>query len=312
MANYVKVSTIAASLIKECLGTDNAAVRKVIDYWKGQIEQVLPDHPDLILLPECCDDLPFASQDERSVYYRNRGRKVADALAAIARENHCYIAYAHIRDMDDSSRRNSIEIIGRDGHTVGFYNKYFPVIGETDDMGVAPAADVKLIECDFGRVGGAICFDLNFDGIRTQYVDLRPDLVLFSSMYHGGLMQSYWAYSCRAHLATCVSNHPSGLLSPVGHTIAMTTNYFNHVTATINLDCEVVHLDGNWDKLRAMKAKYGAGVSVFDPGHLAAVLISSESDAFTVHDLVKEFEIERLDDYFARSIAHAEKTRAEH
>ncbi len=309
MANYVKVSTVAAPPIREEVGTGDEAVQRVIHYWRGQIAQVLPDRPDLILLPECCDRPSSLSLEDRNVYYRNRGRRVAEALAAIARENHCYLAYPHVRDLEDGSRRNSIELFDREGRSLGYYDKHFPVISETADGKVLPGAAARIFDCDFGRVGGAICFDLNFDEIRSQYAALRPDLILFSSMYHGGLMQGYWAYSCRAHLVTCIAGLQSGVISPVGHPLAMTTNYFNHVTTTINLDCAVAHLDGNWDKLDAMKEKYGPRVSVFDPGYLGAVLVSSETDEFTVRQVVEEFEIELLDDYFARSIAHANRTR---
>ena len=117
-------------------------------------------------------------------------------------------------------------------------------------------------------------------------------------------MQGYWAYTGRAHLVTAIAGPPSAILSPVGTVLASTTNYFDFVTATVNLDCKVVHLDFNWEKLRAMKAKYGPRVSVYDPGHLGAVLISSESDRLTSGDLVQEFEIELLDDYWSRSLAH--------
>ncbi|HEY3398428.1 MAG TPA: carbon-nitrogen hydrolase family protein, partial [Armatimonadota bacterium] len=76
------------------------------------------------------------------------------------------------------------------------------------------------------------------------------------------------------------------------------------VTATVNLDCRVVHLDYNWEHFRAAREKYGPKVKVFDPGFLGSVLISSETDEFTIDDLVAEFGIEVLDDYLDRSLAH--------
>ena len=66
----------------------------------------------------------------------------------------------------------------------------------------------------------------------------------------------------------------------------------------------MAHLDGNGDKLRALRQKYGPKVSVFDPGHLASVLISSETDEATSAEMVEEFAIELLDDYMERSMAH--------
>ena len=163
---------------------------------------------------------------------------------------------------------------------------------------------MHIFECDFGRVGGAICFDLNFEPVRSRYVAAKPDLILFSSVYHGGLMQAYWAYACRAHFLSSIAGEQSVVLSPQGEMLAHNTNYFDFVTATVNLDCRLAHLDYNWGRLAAMRKKYGPKVKVYDPGYLGSVLISSETDEFTVDDLVKEFEIELLDDYFARALAH--------
>jgi len=111
-------------------------------------------------------------------------------------------------------------------------------------------------------------------------------------MYHGGLMQNYWAYACRAYFVVSLWNAPSQILSPVGHPIVTTTNYLDHVTATINLDNRLAHFDGNQKAFAAMKAKYGRGVRIFDPGYLGVVMITSEADDVTAGDLVAEFGIE--------------------
>jgi predicted amidohydrolase len=304
MANYVKISTIGPRPPVEHRGTGQEAVDRMIAYWQGKLDQVLPDRPDLIVLPEACDRYPAHSMAERLDYYRARGDQVRDCFRKVARAHHCHIAYAAIREMPDGTWRNSTQLIGREGEVLGIYNKNHPVITETTEGGILCGKDAPLIECDFGRVGCAICFDLNFDEIRLQYVRSQPDLIVFSSMYHGGLMQRYWAYSCRAYMATSIAGPPSAILSPVGDILATTTNYFDFVTRTVNLDCQVVHLDGNWAKLKAMKDEYGPEVSIHDPGYLGSVLISSESDEITCDELIEAFEIERLDEYWARSLAH--------
>lgn len=304
MANYVTISAIGPRPVAEKPGTDQAAVDRMIAFWRAELDQVLPDRPDLIVLPEACDRYLAHSLAERLAYYRTRGDQLGDFFASVARNRRCHIAYSAVREMPDGTWRNSTQILGRDGHVLGIYNKNHPVVTETTQGGILCGRDAPLIECDFGKVGCAICFDLNFDEIRQKYAQSRPDLLVFSSMYHGGLMQSYWAYSCRAHMVTAVAGPPSAILSPVGTVLASTTNYFDFVTARVNLDCKVAHLDFNWEKLAAMKAKFGPKVSVYDPGYLGAVLIASESDERSIDDLVAEFEIELLDDYWVRSLAH--------
>ncbi|MFH1566414.1 MAG: carbon-nitrogen hydrolase family protein [Gemmatimonadota bacterium] len=306
MANYVRISTIGAAAAGGNPGTGQEAVDRMIDHWRARFERVLPDAPDLVLVPECCDRYPAHTMAERRAYYAYRGHQVGDYFACVARRNNCYVAYPAVRLLPDGTWRNSVELFDRDGISLGFYNKNYPVITENAEGGILSGAEAPIFACDFGRVGCAICFDLNFDGIRRKYVAARPDLLLFASMYHGGLMQAYWAYSCRAHLATAICGLASGVISPVGQPLAMSTNYFDFVTVDANLDCQVAHLDFNGERLRAMKERYGAGVRVLDPGYLGSVLISSETDEVTSDDLVREFGIELLDDYMARSIAHAE------
>lgn len=276
----------------------------MIDFWRGQIKQVLPDRPDLILLPEACDRFSDHTPQEQTAYYRARGNQIRDFLAQTAKENHCYIAYAAVRAMDDGSWRNSIQLLDRNGAVLGAYNKNHVVIEETTQGGILCGKAAPIFECDFGRVACAICFDLNFDELLAKYAAAKPDLVLFSSMYHGGLMQAYWAYACRAHFLTAIAGEQSVALSPQGELLAHTTNYFDFVSTTVNLDCRLAHLDYNWGKLSAMRQKYGPKVKVYDPGYLASVLISSEAEGLSVDDLIKEFDIELLDAYFTRALAH--------
>jgi hypothetical protein len=195
-------------------------------------------------------------------------------------------------------------ILDRKGDTAGIYNKNHVVIEERTVQNILYGKEAPLIECDFGRVACAICFDLNFDELRLKYAAAKPDLIVFCSMYHGGLMQRYWAYSCRAHFVGAIHNNPCAVISPVGEILASSTNYQDYVTTTVNLDCRVCHFDYNGQRFREIKKKYGPQVKITDPGYLGSVLVSSETEALTVDQVIDEFHVEGLDDYFARALAH--------
>ena len=307
MANYVRISTLGPEALRFHKGEKKfgqEAVDLMIGHWRAQLARVLPEKPDLIVLPEACDRFPDHQNEERLEYYKVRGNQVRDAFAAIAKEHGCYIAYSAAREVEDGSWRNSTQLIDRGGNVMGIYNKNHLVIEERTRWGILYGAEAPVFECDFGRVACAICFDLNFDELRLKYAAQKPDLILFSSMYHGGLMQAYWAYSCRSYFVGACRGLPSAILAPTGEILATTTNYFSYVTATVNLDSTLIHLDHNWGRIRAMIDKYGPKVKMHDPGLLGAVLISSETGEFTVDDLIKEFEFELLDDYFERSLKH--------
>ncbi|WP_158560449.1 carbon-nitrogen hydrolase family protein [Paenibacillus contaminans] len=306
MARRVTISTFNFHYcLVEADGEWEQIIRKIEHHLEHKINQALPDEPDLIILPECCDMPSGLSGERLREYYRQRGDRILNLLAGIAEKHRCYIAYPSIRTMDDGSWRNSVRLINRSGKVIGTYNKNHPVIIEMEDDKVLCGSDATIMECDFGRVACAICFDLNFNPLRQKYAELQPELILFPSMFHGSFMQQYWAYSCRAFFVGAIAGGlPSSIVSPVGEIVASTSSYFDFITETVNLDCAVVHLDGNRQRLSAMKQKYGKKVNISDPGYLGSVLVSSESDAFTSEDLVREFGLERLDDYLARSLSY--------
>jgi hypothetical protein len=308
MARFVKVSTLGPRPITVDLeSTPKDVILKMKDHWTKELDQVLPDKPDIIVLHEACDRPESYPMEKRFPYYRERGNRMLDFFSQKAKENNTYIAYSAARELSDGTWRNTTQIIDRKGMVIGTYDKNYPTVGETDIGKILPGADASIIDCDFGRVGCAICFDLNFEPIRKRYEQLQPDMILFSSMYHGGLMANYWAYSCRTYLAGAICGLENHMISPVGEKVSFSTNYFHFLTTTVNLDYRVIHLDENWGKIADMKRKYGSKVKMTDPGYLGAVLISSETDEFTINDMINEFGIENLDEYMKRSMGHRDE-----
>jgi predicted amidohydrolase len=310
MANRIKISCVAPSALRlDADLTAEEAVQQMIAHWREQLSRVLPDRPDIIVLPEACDrpDKKSFPAEERREYYAARGNRIRDVFSEIAKENRCYIVYASHLQLPDGTWRNSAQFIDRNGGIAGTYHKNHLVIEENTDNSILYGTEAPIIECDFGRVACAICFDLNFDALRERYMKEQPDLIVFPSMYHGGFMQKTWAYTCRSHFAGAVCGLPSSVLSPVGEIVSSSTNYYPFVTATVNLDCKVIHIDHNHIKFPDIKRKYGEKVRIFDPGFLGPVLISSETDEFTVQAILEEFNLETIDAYFDRSLAHREQ-----
>jgi Carbon-nitrogen hydrolase len=304
MANYVKISTICVAAINSNGLSGQAAVDRMIEHWTVKLQQVLIEKPDLIVLPEACDRYSDLTGDDRLAYYKVRGNQVRDMMLETARKHQCYIAYSAIRQVEDGSWRNSTQMIDRNGDVIGIYNKNHVVIEETTESGILCGQEAPVFGCDFGTVACVICFDLNFDELRLKYAAVQPDIILFSSMYHGGLMQQYWAYSCRSFFVGALCNLPGAIIAPNGRTLAATTNYFDHVTTSINLDSKLVHLDHNCPKIDELKATYGAKFKMDDTGNLGAVLISSETADITIDEMIAEVGIETLDGYMQRSLKH--------
>ena len=301
--NIVKIATIGA--VAPQFAKDTPAQEMVdgmISFWKNQLAQVLPNQPDLIVLPEACDRPKGLTIKAQFEYFAIRKNQMQDFFSSVAKENHCYIAFGTKHKDDDGSWRNSIIILDRIGEIAGVYNKNFPTIGEMQ-AGIKADNKAPVFQLDFGTVGGIICFDLNFDELLKEYQKSQPDILLFSSMYHGGLVQNYWAYTCRSFFVSALGfrKSPSEIRNRFGDVVAHTTNYFDFAVTSINLDSRLAHLDENWGKLTALKKKYGNKVTIYDPGKVGAVMISSEDENISAEEMIKEFDIELLDHYLNRS-----------
>ena len=308
MANRITISCLSAHDLRVPPSTPfQEVVDRTIESWDQRLQAVLPDRPDIIVLPEAMDrpyapGLPTEWQRE---YFQHRGSQVLDHLAEVARRERCHITYSAQYAAGEEGLRNSTLILDRDGQVAGRYDKNFLVTAENTDLGLAYGQEPMVADLDFGRVGAAICFDLNFTELLEAYRPLAPRLMVFNSEYHGGLMQGYWAYQLRSYFAGAIRPPaPSTVVSPLGEVVASSTNYFDHVTTRANLDYEVVHLDSLFAKLAAMKAEYGPDLHIHDPGLLAPVLITSESDDFTAAEALKAHDVETLDAYLAGSRAH--------
>jgi hypothetical protein len=294
--NYIKVATIGAAPSLDRNQDPQKLVSQVIAFWQKELDQVLPDKPDLILLPEFCD---LSGAGEK--YLQVRKNQVLDYFASIAKANHCYLAFGMEREESEGVWRNSCVILDRNGKIAGIYDKNFPTIGEME-AGIKAGKEAPIIQCDFGKVAVAICFDLNFDELRELYIGKHPDVILFSSMYHGGFVQSIWAYKCRAFfIGSIYKGNPSEIRNPMGEIVATSNIYCDFAITRINLDYKLVHHDYNQSKLAALKKKYGPAVTITDGGMLDVVLVASEDSNVTADQMIREFKLELLDDYFNRA-----------
>lgn len=289
---YVKVATIGN--IPPSIESEDpqVIVDHVIKFWDHELKNVLRQKPDLIVLPEFCDLSTLGLE-----YLNVRKDQLLNYFISVARKNNCYIAFGMCRSDSEGIWRNSCIVIDRKGEIAGIYDKNYPTIGEMD-IGIKASDKTGIIVTDFGRIAVAICLDLNFNELLEKYASQKPDLIIFSSTYHGGIAQSVWAYTCQSYfIGSVYRGHPSQIRNPFGEVIASTTLQNDYAIAKINLDFKRVHLAYNIIGLAAMKKKYGSTVKITDPGEYASVIVSSENEKVSVEQMINEFEIIVYSDY---------------
>lgn len=266
---------------------------------KQLIDKVLYEQPDLIVLPETFTALGLGEQDWFNTAEPLDGETVHYMCHVAAK--HCTYIACPILLRHRSQVHNAVVFINRQGEIEGVYSKMFPTLGELD-LGVTPGTEALVIETDFGKVGFAICFDLNFREVADDLHRKGAELVCFSSMYPGGMQLQHWALEYQWWMLSAIGSPQGMLVNPLGRICAQAQpNYQPLVCANVNMDCLVAHLDYNYDKLVAIKRRYGRQVQLDILQPEARFLLTCHDSDTDARQIALEHDLLLWDDYFARA-----------
>lgn len=215
----------------------------------------------------------------------------------LAREHKLYVVWPRVEYDPDRGLRNTSILVGRDGEVIGRYDKMFPTIGEIE-KGIIPGTEAPCFDTDFGRVGLMICFDLNFREVHESLARGKPDVVVFSSMYRGGLQAQALAFELGAFVVTSVKPELGLIIDRCGRILKEST-YETLAVAPINTNSVALHMDFNWGQMDAMLAKYGPDL-IFDYHTREAFFIIEYAGDRDIQELIGEFHLEVADAYWAR------------
>jgi len=263
---------------------------------------------DLIALPET-----LRGQNDQSMETLD-GPTVA-ALARLAEKHRTYIVVP-IDRKDGDRRLNSAVVLDRRGRIAGVYDKVYPFWVEefARRPPVQPGQAVAVISTDFGRLGLAICFDVNWAPLWQRLSDLGAELVIWPSAYSAGrtLQARAIDYSYYVMSATW---EPDCLVFDIdGEQLAhdkSNSGDFNITRFTFDLDRCIFHQDLNRPaKLdRLLKER---GEDVTEEKWLpmeGCFVLKARRPGMSARLLAKQFGLEERRPYLNRSRCEVDKAR---
>lgn len=268
--------------------------------------KVAKERPDFICYPEACTCVTGGIKKGVEIA-PDLGPYVAE-VGKIAREFNAAIV-APFLERSQGRVYNSVPIVDRQGKLVLVYRKNYPTTGELE-MGISPGHEIPVAECDGVRVGAAVCFDANFDHVAAELERQRARLVFWPSMYWGGQLLQHWAL--RYGFAVVVAyGAESAIIDMNGHylakqgqeTLRVRTGHLPPwAVADIHINRELFHLDFNYEKFPAIRAKYGPDVQIDVHEPEGYFLLSSPRPDLPIEAVAAEFGLETNRDYLARSV----------
>jgi predicted amidohydrolase len=271
-------------------------------YIFGLLDLALRQKPDLVCLPETFATASVPGESANQLAEPLSGPTVTMA-AERSRRCGCYIL-CPLFTIRDETVFNSAVLLDRTGEICGVYDKRHPVTSSCDytvcESGVRPGSALPIFDCDFGRVGAQICFDIGFPETWAELAQQDVRLVIWPSAYNGGGRLQHLAALHHYYVVTAVSTDNARIIDPCGTVLAETNGQIGVAVRDINLDFAVCHYDFNYSIPERLLAAYPGRVEVRTHWDDGLFLIEPTDPTLTMAQMQAELGFETYRQYHDR------------
>ncbi len=146
---------------------------------------------------------------------------VQETFARKAREHHCYIvAPLYLQETPGRKRcSNAAVLVGRQGETIGIYRKVHLVVAldrGTMEGGTQPGDDLPVFDCDFGKLGIQICYDMEFDQGWAELERRGAELIVWPTQSPQTSQPASRARAHRCYIVSSTWRHNASIFEPTG------------------------------------------------------------------------------------------------
>jgi predicted amidohydrolase len=168
---------------------------------------------------ESAVSLPGKSLEEQAV--RLEGQ-VSDRIGSKARQYGTYLIIPMLLAEEKGGRRiysNTAVLFDRKGEVAGIYRKVHPVAGLHSDVlegGVTPGERYDVFNCDFGRLGIQICWDLSYEEGWRSLAKQGAEIVALVSESPQLTRPSYYASKGGYWVVSSTPRNNASIFNPAG------------------------------------------------------------------------------------------------
>lgn len=264
---------------------------------------------DVIAIPETCRGLNSTSGETLD------GPTVT-AMARLARKHATYIV-CPIDRRTDGERHNSAVLLDRTGKVASIYDKIYPVWQQEclQKPPVLPGRHVQVYQADFGRIGFAICFDVNWGALWEDLSNQNAELVIWPSAYSAGRSLQARATDYNYYIVSSTWIPDCHVFDIDGEQLLYNKSNqdgeTNITRVTLDLDRCIFHQDLNLpEKLHRLLAERGDDVEQEKWLPLEGwFVLKAKRPGVSCRDLARQYGLERLRHYINRSRCEIDKCR---
>jgi predicted amidohydrolase len=258
---------------------------------------------DLAVLPEVAVN-GEAGEDAFGHSFPLEG-PVKEAFSKKAREHQCYIvAPMYLLEERPQKQVSNVGILfDRQGEVVGIYRKLHPAVSDiTGSMegGITPGKEAPVFECDFGKLGMQICFDIYFDYGWRELARKGADLVVWPSQTPQTAQPAFRALQHRYYVVSSTWRNNASIFEPTGRIVSQLKPPGQILVQELDLSYAILPWSSKLQKGEGLRKKYGDKVGFRYYEDEDCGIFWSNDPNVTIRQMILPLGLVEMGDYMTR------------
>lgn len=267
------------------------------------------DGLDLVVLPETVLTTTAGPAADRALPMEHLA---VQALGDVARRHSTYLVLG--MDIAESGRFfNAAVLFDRGGQIAGIYRKVHPVaVVGSDELegGLTPGAEYPVFDCDFGRLGIQICWDVVYPEGWAALADAGAEIIAWPSASPATLLPSAYAARHRYYVVSSTPKDNATVFEPTGMIAAQAEQGI--LVHRIDLRYAILGWSSFLADGAALKDEYGNRVGIHYQAREDLGLFYSNDPDCDIEEMIAAIGGEGIDEQIARNRRLQDAARASH
>ena len=275
----------------------------IVDRMAEQSRQRYGRDLDLAVLPEAAVTGEIHG-NIRAHSYPLRG-DVEEAFARCARQHRCYIVVPmYLREGPEHTVvSNAAVLIGRNGDVVGIYRKVHlavPAGSNSLEDGTTPGKQVPVFQCDFGKLGIQICFDMEEEYGWRELARHGAEVVAWPTQSPQTAHPAFRAMQNRYYIVSSTWKDNASIFEPTGKITSQVKPPGDILIQQLDLSYALLLWSAKLEKGLALQRQYGERVGFRYYEEEDRGIFWSNDPAVTIERMIRSIGVTDISDELKR------------
>ena len=275
----------------------------IVDQMAAQAKQTYGRSLDLAILPEVAIT-GEAGEDvlAHSVCFDG---EIKEAFTRKAREHNCYIVVpTYLLDSKEKKLcSNAAILVGRKGEVLGTYRKNHLVVSlerGTMESGCTPGKSLPVFDCDFGKLGIQICYDMDFAEGWAELARRGAELIAWPTQSPQTSQPAFRARDHRCYIVSSTWRHNASIFEPTGKIAAQIKPPQSVLVHELDLSYALLPWSSKLRNGEALRKAYGDKVGFHYYEDEDCGIFWSNDPKVTIGQMVQSIGVLELEEEMAR------------